>query len=236
MDNSWWQQLPPVTRNILLINIIVWAFDSVAQNFGVQIIQWLGLFNWGAGAFHGAWTFHIWQPVTYMFMHQGFWHMFCNMFAVWMFGTEIERRWGSEKYLTYYFVSGLGAALVQELVWMLTNGAAPAVTIGASGAVFGILFAFGWLFPEVKMFLLFVPIPIPSRWFVAGYAIFELFAGIHQTAGDNVAHFAHLGGMLFGWLLILFWKNKSKLRMRTRDKDNNAFNGYHYQPPIDEEK
>ena len=236
MVNSWWQQLPPVTKNILLINLMVWVFDSLAQNFGVQIVQWLGLFNWSASAFHGPWSFHIWQPFTYMFMHQGFWHLFCNMFAVWMFGMAIERQWGSQKYLTYYLVSGLGAALVQELVWKLTLGAAPGITIGASGAVFGILFAFGWLFPEVRLALLFFPIPIPARWFVALYALFELSAGIYGAAGDNIAHFAHLGGMLFGWLLLLYWMNKPKLRMRTRDKDNNEFRGYHYQPPVDDDK
>ena len=226
--------MPPVTRNILLINFMVWAFDAIAQNFGVQIVQWLGLFNWGADAFHGAWSFHIWQPLTYMFLHADFWHVFFNMFAVWMFGSAIEREWGSQKYLTYYLVSGIGAALVQELVWMWTNGTAPAITIGASGAVFGILFAFGWLFPEAKLFLMFIPIPIPSRWFVAGYAIVELFARIHPIMpGDNVAHFAHLGGLLFGWLLILYWKHKPNWPSRPRDNDNNAFNGYHYQPPVD---
>ena len=167
-----------------------------------------------------------------MFLHANFWHFFCNMFAVIMFGPAIENQWGSRKFLTYYLVSGVGAAIVQELVWMLTMHGAMGVTIGASGAVFGILFAFGWLFPEIKMFLLFIPIPIPSRIFVALYALFELFAGIYGAAGDNVAHFAHLGGMLFGWLLLLYWIRAPHLHFGKKHEEQ-PFTAYHYQAPVD---
>ncbi len=129
----------------------------------------------------------------------------------------------------------MGAALVQELVWYFTIGSAPGVTIGASGAVFGILFAFGWLFPEVRMFLLFIPIPIPSRIFVALYALFELFAGIYGAAGDNVAHFAHLGGMLFGWLLLLYWMKKPQWHFGKKQEKEQPFANFHYQAPVEEE-
>ena len=141
----------------------------------------------------------------------------------------------SKKFLIYYLVSGVGAALVQELVWYFTIGSAPGVTIGASGAVFGILFAFGWLFPEVRMFLLFIPIPIPSRIFVALYALFELFAGIYGAAGDNVAHFAHLGGMLFGWLLLLYWMKKPQWHLGKKQEKERPFATFHYQAPVEEE-
>ena len=233
-NNSWWEQMPPVTKNLLVINFVVWVFDALASRMGVDLVGWLGLINWSAASFHGKYSFHIWQLVTYMFMHADFWHIFCNMFAVMMFGPSIEQQWGSKKFLTYYMVTGIGAGLVQELVWVFTAGGAMAVTIGASGAVFGILFAFGWLFPEVKMFLLFIPIPIPSRWFVAGYALFELFAGIHQTAGDNVAHFAHLGGMLFGWLLLLYWMKGPKFPWHKNDGDEPHIR-FHYQAPSDQD-
>lgn len=174
--------------------------------------------------------FHFWQPLTYMFMHANLSHIFCNMFALWMFGPIIENEWGSKKFALYYFVCGLGAAITQEVVWALMGGSA-GVTIGASGAVFGILFAFGWLFPNIPLFIFLIPIPIRARWFVIIYAAFELIAGLAPTAGDNVAHFAHLGGMLFGWLLILCWKH---IRFNKRPKiSKNNYSSYHYHPKID---
>ena len=173
----------------------------------------------------------------------------------------IEQEWGSKRFSLYYLVCGLGAALIQELVWMMmlnnmagSYDAASLVyyssmlnTIGASGAVFGILFAFGWLYPDVPMYILFIPIPIRARIFVIIYALIELFAGLGSVAGltaDNVAHFAHLGGMLFGWLLILYWKKtnwrepgelweqfKSKLGIHQRldSSKDDKFDNYHYQ-------
>jgi membrane associated rhomboid family serine protease len=183
------------------------------------------------------------------------------MFAVWMFAPMIEQQWGERRFLVYYLVCGLGAALVQELVWMLmldnmsaTYSAASLAhmayfmnTIGASGAVFGILFAFGWLYPDVPMFIIFVPVPIRARTFVIIYALIELFAGLGSVAGisaDHVAHFAHLGGFLFGWLLVLFWKktnwcepgelwNKIRTKLggshRPDSTKDDKFDGYHYQ-------
>lgn len=252
--NSFFGQLPPVTKNLLVINFLVWLIGPVLTRMGLNLEGWFGLVNWNAAAFGGMYSFHLWQPFTYMFLHANFWHMFCNMFAVLMFGPSIEQQWGSKRFLTYYLVSGVGAAIVQELVWMLTIGHAMSITIGASGAVFGLLFAFGWLFPEVRMFLLFIPIPIPSRVFVALYALFELSAGIYGSAADNVAHFAHLGGLLFGWLLLLYWKKTGKIGFRAdyhdetweriktgfskrfgekkRPKQQNDFSRFHYQAPV----
>jgi len=252
--NSFFGQLPPVTKNLLVINLLVWLCGGLFTRMGINLEGWFGLVNWNAAKFGGIYSFHLWQPFTYMFLHANFWHMFCNMFAVLMFGPSIEQQWGSKRFLTYYMVSGIGAAIVQELVWMLTIGHAMSITIGASGAVFGLLFAFGWLFPEVRMFLLFIPIPIPSRVFVALYALFELSAGIYGSAADNVAHFAHLGGLLFGWLLLLYWKKTGKIGFRADYHDEtweriktgfskrfngnkkrpqqNDFSRFHYQAPV----
>lgn len=203
--NSFWSALPPITKNLIIINFICWLADKVlGVTWGVNLSHIFGL-NYIFSS-----TFHVWQPLTYMFMHAGFDHIFFNMFALLMFGIPLEQRWGSKRFLTYYLVTGIGAGIIQELVWFCMYGAidAPLVTIGASGAVFGILLAFAWLFPDEKMFLLFVPIPIRSRVFVALYALCELWLGVHTPTGDNVAHFAHLGGMLFGWLLILWWRHR----------------------------
>lgn len=245
MATNFRVNLPVVTKNLLIINLICWLATIVARRWGVDLNALLGLHYLFSGL-------HFWQPFTYMFMHANFEHLFFNMFAVWMFAPPIEQRWGSQRFLTYYLVTGVGAAVVQELVWLAMYGAAPvpALTIGASGAVFGILFAFGWLFPDVKMFLLFVPIPISARVFVGLYALVELFAGIASVSGDNVAHFAHLGGMLFGWLLLLWWRHQNKemfssepyesrlkawwqrQRAKRGERSRTQKVRYHYQDPI----
>ena len=207
-------RLPQVTKNILIINLIVFILDYVMESrYGIEMIDYLGLH------FVTSQDFQFWQPLTYMFMHADFSHIFFNMFAVLMFGPALEDRWGSRRYLIYYLIAGLGAAFVQEAYWAISFNQMDAfsasvlsqiaVTIGASGAVFGILLAFGWLFPEARMGLLFVPFMIPARIFVAIYAAFELFFGVTGFAFDNVAHFAHLGGMLFGWLLLLYWRHNN---------------------------
>ena len=208
------RNLPPVTKNLLIINFIVFFADYVFGRYGISLTHYLGLHYITAS------EFHFWQPLTYMFMHADFSHIFFNMFAVLMFGPAIEERWGSRRFLIYYLITGLGAALIQEGVWALrlqpilsqmepltaAYFANKVITIGASGAVFGILLAFGWFFPDVRMFILFIPVPIRARTLVVIYALIELFTGIAPTAGDNVAHFAHLGGMIFGWILILWWR------------------------------
>ena len=209
--------LPTIVKNLIIINVIFYFATVVFQHsLGIDLTDYLGLY------FFKSEKFHFFQYITYMFMHAGFSHLFFNMFAVMMFAPALEQRWGSQRFLIYYLVTGLGAALVQEAVWaiqlqpvlasldsmMAAQLANRVVTIGASGAVFGILLAFGWLFPEVRMFIMFIPIPIRARTLVIIYALIELFAGLAPTSGDNVAHFAHLGGMIFGWLLILWWRHR----------------------------
>lgn len=248
------RNIPTVTRYLLIANVMIYFLAGLLQRSGLDLNAIGGLH------YLSAESFHWWQPVTYMFLHANLSHLFFNMFAVWMFAPTIEREWGERRFAFYYLVCGLGAAVIQELVWMAmlanlsgTYGAAALSqyayymnTIGASGAVFGILFAFGWLYPDVPMYILFVPFPIRARTFVIIYAVIELFAGLGTVAGlsaDNVAHFAHLGGMLFGWLLILFWKGTdwcepgevwrtllSKLRggQSPESSKDDTYDNYHY--------
>ena len=176
--------------------------------------------------------FHWWQPVTHLFMHGGFAHIFFNMYAVYMFGSVLERQWGTKKFLLFYFVSGLGAALVhtgvewcQMQYWMgaVAEGNAAAVasihalkvtpTVGASGAVFGLLMGYAMLYPDSVMGLVFPPITMKAKWFVLIYAAIELVTGVTGTA-DGIAHFAHLGGLIFAFVLIMYWRAKRTLYSR----------------------
>lgn len=211
--------MPPVVKNLLILNVLFFLADISLQTRGIDLTQWLGLH------YITAQDFYPWQFITYMFMHGNFSHLFFNMFALWMFGYALENHWGSKRFLVYYLITGVGAALIQTGVLALeirgmTQGLPPfaaqhyinqIVTVGASGAVYGILLAFGMCFPNVPIFLYFF-FPIKAKWFVIIYGVIELFAGIGGTA-DGVAHFAHLGGMIFGLLLILYWrKHGSRIR------------------------
>lgn len=204
--------LPPVVKNLLIINILFYLADLTLTWRGIDLTRWLGLH------YVTATDFHFWQFITYMFMHGNFSHLFFNMFALWMFGYALENYWGGKRFLAYYLITGIGAALCQTgvLAWEIHSMSLAyppeavsqhinqIVTIGASGAVFGILLAFGMCFPNTLIFLYFL-IPIKAKWFVLIYGVIELFAGIGGTA-DGVAHFAHVGGMIFGIFLILYWK------------------------------
>ena len=236
--NSFLDNLTPVVKNLLAINIIMWLVTLVAPGFlmrwgvDVSIEDILGMHYWAAEKFNPA------QLVTYMFMHGGFYHMFFNMFALFMFGSALESVWGPRKFLLYYLVTGVGAGIVQQLFWTVefqpimnavnatiaqTPEAAATlipqkvdflnifITVGASGSVFGLLLAFGWLFPEARLMMIFIPVPIKARVFVLLYGVAELFLGVANFSGDNIAHFAHLGGMLFGAILILIWRKKRSL-------------------------
>jgi membrane associated rhomboid family serine protease len=202
-NNNFLSTIAPVTKNLLIINFIVWVGCWLTQNpyTPSSVALWFGLQSFGTGGFSP------YQLVTYMFTHEEFSHIFFNMFALFMFGTVIERHWGPKRYLIYYLVTGIGAGLVQLFVWYIM-GVQLGITIGASGAVFGLLLAFGMLFPNTPLFLMFIPIPIKAKYMVIGYGLIEFFFGFSNYAGDNVAHFAHLGGMLFGIILILYWRKK----------------------------
>lgn len=217
--------LPTVVKNLLIINVLFFlatiAFDVTHH---IDLSDYLGLHYIGAS------DFQLFQLVTYMFMHGSFAHLFFNMFALWMFGNTLERIWGPNRFLLFYFVCGIGAGLTQELVQYIQYVTTLAdydnvriaanqivsmdtylnmlTTVGASGAVYGILLAFGMMFPNSTIYIYFA-IPIKAKWFVLIYGVIELFSGF--TSVDNVAHFAHVGGMLFGLILILYWKKKGNL-------------------------
>ncbi|MFZ4454917.1 MAG: rhomboid family intramembrane serine protease [Bacteroidales bacterium] len=218
-------RIPPVTKNIIILNLLIWLASItlpkvIWTNFGINfdLVELLGLHYFQASGFNPV------QLVSYMFLHDtgSFAHVFFNMFSVYMFGRTIESTWGAKRFLTFYMVTGIGAGIIQELTWFLALGSSYTqiamygdqlnnlITIGASGAVFGILLAFGMLYPNTPLFLMFIPIPIKAKYFVIFYGVTELFLGVSRFSGDNIAHFAHLGGMLFGFFLIRYWKNKDK--------------------------
>lgn len=264
MYNVRLSNIPPVVKNIIIINVIMLLATWVLSNtFGVELTQLFGLHYFKSD------LFQPYQFVTHMFMHGGLWHLFFNMFALWMFGRVLESVWGSKRFFIYFMVTGLGAAALhtfvihlqmtsilndikafnntpspealailikdhfpeyysqvysklldgwysnpdspgyiaraQEFLNELINFKMNIPTVGASGAVFGVLLAFGMLFPNTQLMLLFPPIPIRAKYFVIFYGTLELWLGLTQP-GSNIAHFAHLGGMLFGFFLIKYWK------------------------------
>lgn len=269
--------LPPIVKNLLIINGIMFLATIVLQaNFQINLNGILGL-HWVQSQ-----DFEWYQVFTYMFMHGSFSHIFFNMFAVWMFGSAVENAWGSKRFLTYYLITGIGAAVLHYFImyaleiaptlqlidsflqnpgqqtlrallnqhqFQMSSSMHPEITglfqesesalnavlqgntstrnleqaytfitdyrrhylnlpvvVGASGSLFGLLLAFGMMFPNTRLFLIFLPIPIKAKYFVIGYGALELFSGLRNNPGDNVAHFAHLGGMLFGFLLIMYWR------------------------------
>ena len=265
---SSFQILPPVVKNLLIINGLFYFANWVMQNkFNFDFIEYLGLY------FPESQKFRSYQLVTHLFMHGSFLHLISNMFALWMFGNMLENLWGSKRFLTYYLVTGLGAAMVHLLfTWYEIDQMRSAVmsyaatadissfqiflnkifgnthpevlnnfvsswqmnpenlslkkqsvdfaysllgekidvpTVGASGAVLGVLLAFGMLFPNTILYLYFA-LPIKAKYFVALYGLFELYSGFENKPGDNVAHFAHLGGMLFGFILIKIWSKYNR--------------------------
>jgi membrane associated rhomboid family serine protease len=231
-------RLPPVVKNIIMINVLMLlAYYAVRSVFGINLNSILGLY------FPKSESFKPFQILTHMFMHGGIWHLFFNMYALFIFGQVLEQVWGPKRFLLYYMVCGLGAALVHESViafeysklikainpenlqLVLDEGAAylnqgkvftdqtmqnlqlllNTPTVGASGAIFGVLLAFGVLFPNTQLMLIFPPIPIKAKYFVMGYGAIELYLAFTQP-GSNIAHAAHLGGMLFGYILIRYWR------------------------------
>lgn len=268
--------LPPVVKNLLILNVLFFLAKFVLQRYGIDLDHLLGLHYYKAS------DFHFWQPLTYMFMHGDFGHIFFNMFALWMFGAMIENQWGSKRFLIYYLVAGIGAGITHYVVlsfmlhpslvlidgylanpnmdtlqallaghqfylhsgspeWSALQSALAQLNadpynvqslnqvttliseyrdlflnahnvIGASGAVFGVLLAFGMMFPNSVIYLYFL-IPIKAKWFVAFYGVVELVYGVLGSS-DGVAHFAHLGGMLFGLILILIWRKHDKRNRR----------------------
>ena len=258
--SSFLSNIPPIVKNLIIINVILLLATNLTPGLFLRLgsdsnlSDILGMHYWQSSKFNPI------QLLTYMFMHGGLFHIFFNMFALYMFGGVLESYWGPKRFLFYYLITGIGAGIVQQIFWtfefqpiistlneaissnsannLLNHQAALAhyfrleniesmtipeviemkkaflnlpVTVGASGAVFGLLLAFGWLFPEQRLFVFPIPVPIKARIFVIIYGFAELTLGVAQFSGDSVAHFAHLGGMLFGIILILYWKKRNVL-------------------------
>lgn len=219
------QMIPPVIKNLIIINVLVFlgqqTFGSTVES---SIVNLFALHD-----VHSVY-FKPHQLITYMFLHGGWDHILFNMFALWMFGAILENYWGGKKFLIFYMVCGIGAAVCHLAVLYYENaqllaqfnlsdlseeqaqqiyGTINEATLGASGAIFGCLAAFGYLFPNSLIYLYFF-VPIKAKWFVLGYAAIELFSGVRSSAGDNVAHWAHLGGGLVGLLLVVYWNRKNR--------------------------
>ncbi len=234
--NKEMNNTPPVTKHLIIINILCFMAALVGEQYGLNLNDMLGLHYFESE------KFRLYQIFTYMFMHSGFEHILFNMFAVWMFGRILETVWGSQRFLFFYIICGIGAGLVQEVTqyfefahhmsdlaqlstypadtiipingisqtasqWMVLYQKVISIpTVGASGAVYAILMAFAMLFPNQEIFIFPLPMPIKAKWLIIGYFILELSMGI--TSNDGIAHFAHLGGMVFGFLLIMYWRKK----------------------------
>jgi membrane associated rhomboid family serine protease len=215
-NNGFLQNIPPVTRNLLIVNVIMFVATLINPVFMKSTFSM---------AFPLSTEFRWWQPLTHMFMHDGFFHIFFNMYTLVMFGMVVERVLGTKKFLWFYFITGFGAVAlhtgvefiqVQQLIQkypevqpQLIYNSVPGV-LGASGAIYGVLVAFAMLYPEAKLTLIFPPITLNAKWWVIIFIGIELVTGITGTQ-MGVAHFAHLGGALFGWLLIRYWKKKGEL-------------------------
>ena len=245
MLQNLFRNMPPVVKNLLLINVVLLLANFLFLSWGTDLNKILGAYYWGSE------QFEPYQIITHMFMHdnKGFMHILFNMFALVMFGGQIERVWGPKRFLIYYLICGLGSYLLHNMVNaieiqnLLANLSAdqselfmregfdlieenkiytqmPESTqlglyfaynipmVGASGAIFGLLAAFAYLFPNTELMLLFPPIPIKAKWFVLMYAGLEVYLGFKNSAGDSVAHFAHIGGALFGLIMLLIWQRK----------------------------
>jgi membrane associated rhomboid family serine protease len=196
--------LPPVTKALLLINVAAFSIDML---LGLVLTRYFALWPLTSD------LFMPWQVVSYAFLHGGIGHLFFNMLGLWMFGSELERLWGQRRYLQFLAASILAAAALQLLVTSLTGARYP--TVGASGGLFGLLLAFGMLFPNRIIVPLFPPIPMKAKYFVAVFGALELFFGMSGTA-SGIAHFAHLGGMLGGFLMIQYWRGKPPFQGRRR--------------------
>lgn len=196
--------IPPVTRALIIINVGMYLLDEFT---GRVLTLYLALWPVDTMTLTGGVpSFQPWQIITYSFLHGNLPHIFLNMFALFMFGGELERLFGPKRYFNLYFVSVISAAIVQ-LIFAALAGGDPYPTVGASGGVFGLLLAYAMYFPRRTLILLFPPIPLPAWLFVTIYALIELYSGVTGTAA-GVAHFAHLGGMLGAWLLIRYWRGR----------------------------
>ena len=222
--------ITPVVKNLLIINVIFYAATWLMRQQGISLTEYLAVFYFDSP------LFNVWQPITYMFMHsdRNIMHIFFNMFALYSFGSILEAHWGGKRFINFYLITGLGALALQWgvqafEVYKLTGSVFNITSIsnlslvdqktiegiyfgpmvGASGAIFGLLVAFAVLYPNLEMYIMFIPVPIKAKYIIPVYIVIELFLGVARFEGDSIAHFAHLGGALIGYILVKIWRNKS---------------------------
>lgn len=221
--------ITPVVKNLLIINVIFFFATWLFQQQGIALEEYLAVFYFNSP------YFKVWQPITYMFMHGSMMHIFFNMFALYSFGSILEAHWGGKRFINFYLITGLGALALQwgvqafevyQLTGSSINNLATLTVqnegdlrtlqqiyfgpmVGASGAIFGLLVAFAMLYPNLEMYIMFIPVPIKAKYIIPVYIVIELTLGVAKIQGDSVAHFAHLGGALIGYILVKIWRNKN---------------------------
>ncbi|SFH40452.1 rhomboid family intramembrane serine protease [Pedobacter insulae] len=221
--------IPPVVKNLLIINVLFFVAKWIFEQQGIPFAEYLAVFYFDSP------FFKIWQPLTYMFMHANTMHIFFNMFALYSFGGILEAHWGPKRFINFYLITGFGALALQWAVqafevYQITGSAINNLDtlsvasladletmksiyfgpmVGASGAIFGLLVAFAMLYPNIEMYIMFIPVPVKAKYIIPVYIVIELFLGMGKFAGDSVAHFAHLGGALIGYILVKLWRNKT---------------------------
>lgn len=209
------ENFPPAVRNLIMINVLVWVAQLIYDP-KINLSSIIGLWPVNSP------NFEPWQIITHMFAHAAynqnilgepvggiiFYHILFNMFALWMFGRILENLWGAKRFIIFYLICGLGSAAMHLAIQYFTGD--ENLAVGASGAVFGILVAFAMTFPNTELYLMFIPIPIKAKWAVIGLVAIDLFGGIFKFTGDNIAHFAHLGGALTGFILLKFWNKNNR--------------------------
>ena len=222
------QRTTPIVLNLIILNALAY-FAQVMFNGNDSINNVYDLF---ALHHYKSDEFRPYQIITHMFMHGSFFHLLFNMLALWMFGTTIEKVWGPKRFLIFYLICGIGAAFTQmgsyafdyhsmdqaisqgllsvQQIWDYQMQLRMNATVGASGAIMGVLVAFGYLFPNTQLFVMPIPFPVKAKWAIMGFIAFDIFGGISRIPGDNIAHFAHVGGALVGFLVVLYWNKTSK--------------------------
>lgn len=219
------QRNTPVVLNLIIINVLVFAAQNMITQFNVT--------EWGSLHYYKSSLFKPHQMVTHMFMHADVSHILFNMFGLWMFGSVLERFWGPKKFLIFYLICGIGSAIFEQLLMPYDSLQAAKNTteylanpemlqqivesfkeynysLGASGAIMGVLAAFAYLFPNTELFVMFIPIPVKAKYVIPVFVLIDLFGGIYRIKGDNIGHFAHLGGAIIGFLLVLYWNKTNK--------------------------
>lgn len=193
------RQLPPVVKNILIANVVIFFAQYIFAKQGIFLEQWGALFPLGSP------YFKIWQLITHMFMHAGIFHILFNMFALYMFGGMLENLWGGKRFFNFYMISGIVAGLAQLFLDTHFD-----MAVGASGAIMGILAAFAYLFPNTPLYLMFIPIPVKAKYAIPALMALDLFGGIARVQGDNIAHWAHLGGAAAGFVMVFLWNKTNR--------------------------